>query len=246
MSLFYKLQLIRNKPADEEGSGSSLCVSFVRGVDNDSLIYNLGRVIILAQHFFKSCPLDFMCVLLDCHTGTMMLTGVGVIVIVYGVGAGERLFEVRAPLVQEFMLKFFRTCRMSDTEMGLDVADTLCFHLGETRRRMTWRQFILALGLHSEEEMAEARFGAYWLGSEKVIPNKGDLRDYWMGISFDGDLLGPAPSYVHIRDPVRRLCHRMIACSISGRGQGAEKVTRVYLFYLRIMDRGTANVPYLL
>ncbi|GKE88491.1 hypothetical protein Tco_1565966, partial [Tanacetum coccineum] len=52
-------------------------------------------------------------------------------------------------------------------------------------------------GLHSEEEMAEA-----------------------------GDFLGPAPSYVHIRDHVRRLCHKMIACSISGRGQGVEK----YLF----------------
>ncbi|GKB20092.1 hypothetical protein Tco_0854015 [Tanacetum coccineum] len=36
---------------------------------------------------------------------------------------------------------------MSDTEMGLDVADTLCFQLGGVRRRMTWRQFILALGL---------------------------------------------------------------------------------------------------
>ncbi|GJV98866.1 hypothetical protein Tco_1554118 [Tanacetum coccineum] len=38
----------------------------------------------------------------------------------------------------------------------------------------------------------------------------------------------------------------MIACSISGRGQGAEKVTGVDLLYLRTMDRGTANVPYLL
>ncbi|GJU98847.1 putative reverse transcriptase domain-containing protein, partial [Tanacetum coccineum] len=31
------------------------------------------------------------------------------------------------------------TCRMSDTEMGLYVADTLCFQLGGVRRRMTWR-----------------------------------------------------------------------------------------------------------
>nr|GEX82292.1 hypothetical protein [Tanacetum cinerariifolium] len=30
-----------------------------------------------------------------------------------------------------------------------------------TRRRMKWRQFILALGLHTEQEMAEAGFGAY-------------------------------------------------------------------------------------
>ncbi|GKD33514.1 hypothetical protein Tco_1249023 [Tanacetum coccineum] len=45
---------------------------------------------------------------------------------------------------------------MSDTKMGLDVADTLCFQLGGVRKRMTWRQFILALGLHTEQEMAEA------------------------------------------------------------------------------------------
>ncbi|GJZ24875.1 hypothetical protein Tco_0562334, partial [Tanacetum coccineum] len=45
---------------------------------------------------------------------------------------------------------------MSDTEMGLDVVDTLCFLLGGIRRRMTWRQFILALGLHTDPEMAEA------------------------------------------------------------------------------------------
>ncbi|GJR98893.1 hypothetical protein Tco_0271067 [Tanacetum coccineum] len=124
--------------------------------------------------------------------------------------------------------------------------DSFPLNLGGVRRRMTWRQFILALGLHSEEEMAEAGFGAYWSGSERVIPDKGDLRDYWIEISSDKDFLGPAPSYVHIRDPMRRLCHKMIACSISGRGQGAKKVTRVDLFYLRTMDRGTANVSYLL
>ncbi|GKB23118.1 hypothetical protein Tco_0862519 [Tanacetum coccineum] len=55
-----------------------------------------------------------------------------------------------------------------------------------------------------------------------------------------------APFYVYIRDPVRRLCHRMISCSISGRGQVPEKVTGIDLFYLRIMERGTANVPYML
>ncbi|GKE55227.1 hypothetical protein Tco_1494412, partial [Tanacetum coccineum] len=160
--------------------------------------------------------------------------------------AWRRLFEVRALLVREFILEFLSTCRMCDTKMGLDVADTLCFQLDGARRRITWRQFILALGLHSEEEMAELGFGAYWAGSERVIPDKGGLRDYWIEILFDGEFLGPAPSYVHIRDSVRRLCHRMIACSISGRGQEAEKVTGVDLFYLRTIDRGTANVSYLL
>ncbi|GKE22192.1 hypothetical protein Tco_1433704 [Tanacetum coccineum] len=160
--------------------------------------------------------------------------------------AWRRLFEIRAPLVREFFLEFLSTCRMSDTEMGLDVDDTLCFQLGGVRRRMTWRQFILALGLHSEEEMAEVGFGAYWQGSERVIPDKGDIRDYWIEISSGGDFLGPTPFYVFIQDPVRRLCHRMIACSISGRGQAPKKVIGVDLFYLCSMDRGTSNVPHLL
>ncbi|GKC82430.1 hypothetical protein Tco_1138147 [Tanacetum coccineum] len=60
------------------------------------------------------------------------------------------------------------------------------------------------------------------------------------------DFLRLAPSYVYTKDPVRRLCHRMISYSISGGGQAPEKVTGIDLFYLRIMDRGTANVSYLL
>ncbi|GJR89929.1 hypothetical protein Tco_0213940 [Tanacetum coccineum] len=104
----------------------------------------------------------------------------------------------------------------------------------------------LFTSLHSEDEMVKPGFGAYWSGSERVILDKGDLRDYWIEISSDMDFLGPALSYVHIRDPMRRLCYRMIACSISGRGQGAEKVIRVDLSYLWTMDRRTANVPYLL
>ncbi|GKD81845.1 hypothetical protein Tco_1348684, partial [Tanacetum coccineum] len=142
--------------------------------------------------------------------------------------------------------QFLSTYRMSDTEMGLDVANTLYFQLGGVRRRMIRRQFILALGLHMEQEIGEAGFGAYWDGSDRLIPDKGDLRDYWIEISSDQDFLGPAPFYVLIRDPVRRLCHRMIAYSISGRGQAPEKVTGVDLLYLRSMDRGTTNVPYLL
>ncbi|GKG18440.1 hypothetical protein Tco_0372738, partial [Tanacetum coccineum] len=38
----------------------------------------------------------------------------------------------------------------------------------------------------------------------------------------------------------------MIVCTISGRGQGTKKVIDVDLFYLRTMDRGTANVLHLL
>ncbi|GJV91496.1 hypothetical protein Tco_1539309 [Tanacetum coccineum] len=43
---------------------------------------------------------------------------------------------------------------------------------GGVRRRMTWRQFILALGLHTEQEMAEAGFGAYWDGRDRHLIGK--------------------------------------------------------------------------
>ncbi|GJW27258.1 hypothetical protein Tco_0041069 [Tanacetum coccineum] len=98
----------------------------------------------------------------------------------------RRLFEIRGPLVREFILEFLSTC------------------------------------LHTAKEMAEDGFQAYWLGSERVIPDKGDLRDYWIEISSNRDFLGPTPYYA------------------------PEKVTGIDLFYLRSMDRGTANVPYLL
>ncbi|GKA34300.1 hypothetical protein Tco_0720729, partial [Tanacetum coccineum] len=38
--------------------------------------------------------------------------------------------EMMQTLANRFILEFFSTCRMSDIEMGLDVADTLCFQLG--------------------------------------------------------------------------------------------------------------------
>nr|GEV55398.1 hypothetical protein [Tanacetum cinerariifolium] len=126
--------------------------------------------------------------------------------------AWRRLFEIRAPLVQEFILEFFSTCRIG-SEMGLDVTATLCFQLGGARRSMTCRQFILALGLHTAKEMAEGGFKAYWLGSERVIPDKGDLNGYWIEISSDREFLISAPSYTYIRDSVRRLCHKLIYTS---------------------------------
>ncbi|GKA13342.1 hypothetical protein Tco_0692988 [Tanacetum coccineum] len=99
--------------------------------------------------------------------------------------AWGRLFEIQAPLVQEFILEFFSTCR---------------------------------IGLHTSKEIAEDEFSAYWLGSERVIPDKGDLSDYWVEISSGMKFFRGAPSYTYIRDPVRRLCHSM--------------------------DRGVANISY--
>ncbi|GJW08407.1 hypothetical protein Tco_1570830, partial [Tanacetum coccineum] len=95
--------------------------------------------------------------------------------------------------------------------------------LGGVRHRTSWRQFILALGLHTAEEMKSARFGAYWAESARKIPNKGGLSTYWVMISSAGDFLGIAPSYTSIMDPMLRLCHMLIACNIAGRSQAPKK-----------------------
>ncbi|GJZ88973.1 hypothetical protein Tco_0660755 [Tanacetum coccineum] len=43
-----------------------------------------------------------------------------------------------------------------------------------------------------------------------------------------------------------RLCHRMMAHNIAGRSQAPKKVTVTDLFYLRGLDVGSINIPYLL
>ncbi|GJZ70889.1 hypothetical protein Tco_0634740 [Tanacetum coccineum] len=66
--------------------------------------------------------------------------------------------------------------------------------------------------------------------SARQIPDKGDLSAYWIGISSARDFLGTTPSYTSIRDPILRLCHRVIACNIAGRSQAPEKVLEVVCF----------------
>ncbi|GJX52353.1 hypothetical protein Tco_0280722 [Tanacetum coccineum] len=129
--------------------------------------------------------------------------------------AWRRLFEVQGPLVFELIMEFFSTFRFSEAIINIDSEGMLQFQLGRAKRRMSWRQFILALGLHTGEEMETAGFSA-------------------------------PPSYTYIRDPMLRLCHRLIACSITGRSQAPEKETVTDLFYLRGIDVGSVNIPYLL
>ncbi|GJR27094.1 hypothetical protein Tco_1103326 [Tanacetum coccineum] len=73
--------------------------------------------------------------------------------------------------------------------------------------------------------MAEGGFEAYWLGSKRVILDKGDLSDYWIKISSDKGFLRSAHSYTYIKDPLRRLCHRLISYNISRRGRHLKRHT---------------------
>ncbi|GJX00836.1 hypothetical protein Tco_0184749 [Tanacetum coccineum] len=104
----------------------------------------------------------------------------------------------------------------------------------------------LAMGLHTSKEIESDGFGAYWAENARQIPDKGDMGAYWIGISSARDFLGTLTSYTLIRDLMLRLCHMLIACSIVRRSQAPEKVTMTDLFYMRVMDVGSVNVPYLL
>ncbi|GJQ93428.1 hypothetical protein Tco_0004567 [Tanacetum coccineum] len=69
----------------------------------------------------------------------------------------------------------------------------------------------------SHTKVAEAK-----AGSDRLIPDKGDLRDYWIEISSDRDFLAAPPLLVSYREPCRRLCHLMIAYRhAEGRKSGA-------------------------
>ncbi|GKC88817.1 hypothetical protein Tco_1149466, partial [Tanacetum coccineum] len=64
---------------------------------------------------------------------------------------------------------------------------------------------------------------SYCTDGLREIASKADLRDYWSKITSNGDLLGAVPFYTSIRDSLRRPCHRLIAFSISKRGQACRE-----------------------
>ncbi|GJZ35772.1 integrase, catalytic region, zinc finger, CCHC-type containing protein [Tanacetum coccineum] len=111
-------------------------------------------------------------------------------VMVFTSQAWSRVFETRRLLVRELILEFLSMLRFGEVLLDLDALSTIQFQLGGAKRRMSWREFILALGLHTWEEMED--------------------------ISTDGDFLGPPSSYTLIKDLVLRLCHRKMAHSIDG------------------------------
>nr|GEY41985.1 hypothetical protein [Tanacetum cinerariifolium] len=104
----------------------------------------------------------------------------------------RRLFDIRGPLVYELILEFFSTFRFGKAVLELDTAGALQFQLGCVRQCMSWREFILALGLHIAKEMQTSGFGLNWADSATQIFNKGGLSAYWIGISSTWDFLGEA------------------------------------------------------
>ncbi|GJW70482.1 hypothetical protein Tco_0127399 [Tanacetum coccineum] len=87
----------------------------------------------------------------------------------------RRLFEIRGLLVHELILEFFSTFRLGEAVLGFDMVRALQFQLGGAKRRMSWREFTLAMGLHTAKEMESVGFDTYKADSARQIPDKGDL-----------------------------------------------------------------------
>nr|GEU40243.1 retrovirus-related Pol polyprotein from transposon TNT 1-94 [Tanacetum cinerariifolium] len=83
--------------------------------------------------------------------------------------AWRQLFDIRGPLVHELNMKFFSTFRFGEAVLDLDTLGTLQFQLGRVRRRMSWREFTLDLGLDSAEEMQTTGFVSYGLGPKDTL-----------------------------------------------------------------------------
>ncbi|GJV14287.1 hypothetical protein Tco_1359610 [Tanacetum coccineum] len=76
--------------------------------------------------------------------------------------AWRRLFDIRGPLVHELILEFFSTFRFGEAILDLNTPGALQLQLRGARRCLSWRQFIVALGLHTGEEMESPNFARYW------------------------------------------------------------------------------------
>lgn len=59
------------------------------------------------------------------------------------------------------MLEFFSTVYYRETDVELETPDTLVFRLGGVARSMSMREFVLAMGLHTEAELGSAGFSRY-------------------------------------------------------------------------------------
>ncbi|GKG36634.1 hypothetical protein Tco_0444312, partial [Tanacetum coccineum] len=72
-------------------------------------------------------------------------------------------FQGMPELMRDGLLGRMRMEHCDDAEvlLDLDALSTIQFQLGGARRRLSWKQFILALGLHTEEEMKSPGFARY-------------------------------------------------------------------------------------
>ena len=101
------------------------------------------------------------------------------------------------------------------------------------------QEFILAMGLYTEEEVNSAEFKHFYKYCWRRHPDNYNPAAYVAKISdIENYSSRRPPSYLSIKSPIRRLVHRLIALSVKARQSGREKVTMEDLFLLEGIDGG--------
>ena len=111
---------------------------------------------------------------------------------------------------------------------------------------MNMKQFILSMGLYTEEEVGSLEFNDFYAYCWRHRPNDYNPAAYVARIS-DITEYSPRrpPSYNSIKSPIQRLVHMLITLSIKARHSAREKVTVDDLFLLEGMDGGNfIDVPW--
>nr|GEV35093.1 hypothetical protein [Tanacetum cinerariifolium] len=127
-----------------------------------------------------------------------------------------------------------------------------------------WRQIILALGLHTAEEMHTAGFGLYWAetlgperqldataGAPKAAEDAPDVDEGDLTVRAPIQEPQPPPPPPVSRTMPQRMARlkedvREIRGALGEQCEAPKKGTMTDLFYLRGMDVDSVNVPYLL
>ncbi|GJS23964.1 hypothetical protein Tco_0452596 [Tanacetum coccineum] len=151
---------------------------------------------------------------------------------------------LQEPVIRKYVLEFLSTIKIKYHIVELDVNDTVTFQLCGILRRMTMRQFSLALGLYSTDKMNNNLYVIYHENCVRNRPNNYKPTPYVMDISTKNHYETPV-SYSTIKNPIRRLVHKLLTLTITGRYSIKEKITLADLFYLRSMDGGElVDVPW--
>jgi hypothetical protein len=151
----------------------------------------------------------------------------------------EMLFTMGWPAHRELTLEVYCTFVFQprapdDPELDEDdiaegrVPAEVTFRMFGVVHRMSLRRFAVISNLYTEEQTLEPIYTtAIFMHADD------DLHVWWPAI---GEFaFGAGSRTSHIRDPLYRYMHRMIATSITGRGKGTEKVSAIDLFYLRCL-----------
>ncbi|GJS82932.1 hypothetical protein Tco_0749473 [Tanacetum coccineum] len=107
--------------------------------------------------------------------------------------AWNRLFRIQEPVIRVYVLEFLSSFKFRDHVIELDIVDTIVFQLEEVKRSMNMRQFTLALGLYTKQEMNNNLFEFFRDACRHNAKEKVTLEYLFFLHSMDGGALVDVP-----------------------------------------------------